>query len=133
MEVSGWLLDKSAAVRAGDGVIGDQLAEFEGHLKICGMGLLEQMYSAKSAQHYDSMLAGLTSTFAVVDPPADIFQRALALQRDLAHFHGMWHRVALPDLLIAETALANGLGIVHVDGDFDRIASVRRLVHRRLG
>jgi predicted nucleic acid-binding protein len=39
----------------------------------------------------------------------------------------------IPDLLIAETALYHGLGVVHVDSDFDRIAEVRSLVARRLG
>jgi predicted nucleic acid-binding protein len=43
----------------------------------------------------------------------------------------MWHRTPIPDLLIAETALHNGLGIVHMDGDFDRIAEVRTLTLRR--
>ncbi|MGH9131995.1 MAG: PIN domain-containing protein [Acidimicrobiales bacterium] len=66
-------------------------------------------------------------------PPPGIFELALHLQRDLAHHHGMWHRVPIPDLLIAETAIARGLGLVHVDRDFDRIAEVRPLVVRRLG
>jgi predicted nucleic acid-binding protein len=44
----------------------------------------------------------------------------------------MWHRTAIPDLLIAETALHHGLGVVHVDGDYDRIAEVRPLLTRRL-
>ena len=34
--------------------------------------------------------------------------------------------------VIAETALHHGMGVVHVDGDFDRIAQVRPLVVRRL-
>jgi predicted nucleic acid-binding protein len=45
----------------------------------------------------------------------------------------MWHRIPIPDLLIAVTALHHGLGVVHVDGDFDKIAEVRPLVSRRLG
>jgi predicted nucleic acid-binding protein len=35
-------------------------------------------------------------------------------------------------MLIAETAMHNRLGVVHVDRDFDRIAEVRLLVARRL-
>jgi predicted nucleic acid-binding protein len=38
-----------------------------------------------------------------------------------------------PDLLIAETALRHGLGVLHIDGDYERIAEVRPLVLRRLG
>jgi len=44
----------------------------------------------------------------------------------------MWHRTAIPDLLIAEVALHHYLGVVHVDGDYERIAEVRPLVSRRL-
>lgn len=69
----------------------------------------------------------------VVDAPADILDRAWVLQRDLAHHHGMWHRTAIPDLLVAETAVHHGLGVVHVDSDFGRIAEVRPLITRRLG
>jgi predicted nucleic acid-binding protein len=62
-----------------------------------------------------------------------VLDRALRLQRDLAHHHGMWHRTPIPDLLIAETALHHDLGVVHLDGDFERIAEVRPLLVRRLG
>lgn len=44
----------------------------------------------------------------------------------------MWHRTPIPDLLIAETALYHDLSIVHVDGDYERIAEVRPLTARRL-
>lgn len=62
----------------------------------------------------------------------DIFDRALKLQADLAHHHRMWHRTAIPDLVIAEVALHHRLGVVHIDRDFDRIAEVRKLTVRRL-
>lgn len=68
----------------------------------------------------------------VVAAPPDAFDRALDLQRDLAHHHGMGHRTPIPGLLVACTALHHGLGIVHVDRDFDRIAEVHPLVVRRL-
>ena len=42
-----------------------------------------------------------------------------------------WHRTPIPDLLIAETALHHGLGVLHVDGEFDSIAKVRPLSVRR--
>ena len=133
MAVAGWLLDKSAAARAGDAVVGPQLASLAGSLFICPIGELEQLYSARSAGDYDRLKADIHSNLEVADAPADLLARALRLQLDLAHHHGMWHRTPIPDLLIAETALHHGLGIVHADGDFERIAEVRRsLVLRRL-
>jgi len=130
--VKGWVLDKSAAARSADERVGAQLAELAGSLFLCPVGELEQLYSARSAQDYDALEADLRDTFEISSVPSDLFERALDLQRDLAHHHGMWHRTPIPDLLIACTALHHGLGIVHVDRDFERIAEVRPLAVRRL-
>lgn len=132
MAVAGWLLDKSAAARGGDPQVAAQLSELAGSLYLCPVGQLEQLYSARSAGDYDRLDAALRDTFEVVPAPDDVFDLALRLQRDLAHHHGMWHRTPIPDLLIACIALHHGLGVVHVDGDYDRIAEVRPLVVRRL-
>jgi predicted nucleic acid-binding protein len=102
-------------------------------LYVCPVGELEQLCSARSASEYDAYRERLSNDFNLVAAPLDIFDRALRLQRDLAHHHGLWHRIPIPDLLIAATALYYDLGIVHVDGDFARIAEVRPLVVRRLG
>jgi predicted nucleic acid-binding protein len=131
--VSGWIIDKSAAARGSDPVAREHLVALAASLYICPVGELEQLYSSRSARDYDAERDRIHEDYIAVAPPPDIFERALRLQRDLAHHHGMWHRIPIPDLLIAETALHHGLGIVHVDGDFDRIAAVRPLVVRRLG
>ena len=132
MAVAGWVLDKSAATRAGDPVVRPQLEELAGSLFVCAVGELEQLYSARSARDYDELKAALRANLDLVVAPPDLLERALGLQADLAHHHGMWHRTPIPDLLIAETALHHSLGVVHLDGDFDRIAEVRPLVVRRL-
>jgi predicted nucleic acid-binding protein len=127
------VLDKSAAARADDAGVGRALDELAGDLHICPVGELEQLYSARSARHYDELQAGLHARFDAVAAPPDLLDRALTLQRDLAHHHGMWHRTPIPDLMIAITALHHEMGVVHVDGDYDRIAEVRPLTSRRLG
>ena len=132
MALTAWLLDKSAVARASDAEIREQLDEMAGSVYLCPVGELEQLYSARSARDYDALEADLHDSFDVVVPPVDIFDRAIGLQRDLAHHHGMWHRTPIPDLLIAETALHHGLGVVHVDRDYERIAEVRPLRVRRL-
>lgn len=132
MAVTGWILDKSAAARVDLDHVRSELRELAGMLYICPVGELEQRYSARSATEYDELAAELATTFPRAEAPPDIFERALELQRDLAHHHGMWHRTAIPDLLIAETALHHGLGVVHVDRDYERIAEVRPLQSRRL-
>jgi predicted nucleic acid-binding protein len=130
--VEAWVLDKSAAARSADPSIAAQLAELAGRLHVCQVGELEQLYSARSADDYDQLERMMHADFDVLDAPPDLLRRALGLQRDLAHHHGMWHRTAIPDLLIAETALYHRMGVVHVDRDFDRIAEVRPLTTRRL-
>lgn len=74
----------------------------------------------------------MRASFEIGPTPPDVVERAPALQQDLAHHHGMWHRTSIPDLLIAETALHHQLGVVHVDRDYERIAEVRPLTVRRL-
>jgi predicted nucleic acid-binding protein len=130
--VTGWILDKSAAARAGTRAIDAQLEELVGSLALCPVGELEQLYSARSANDYDALKSDLRDNFEMVGAPPDLLDRALRLQHDLGHHHGMWHRTPIADLLIAEIALYHGLGVVHVDGDFDRIAEVRPLAVRRL-
>lgn len=133
MALAGWILDKSAAARGAEPAVSVVLRELAGSLFVCPVGELEQLYSARSARDYDRLKGDLHGAFELADAPPDVFQKALSLQHDLAHHHGMWHRTPIPDLLIAVTALHHGLGVVHVDGDFDRIAAVRPLAVRRLG
>lgn len=132
MVLAHWILDKSAAARSTDPRVWEELTALAGLLHVCPVGELEQLYSARSARDYDQLKDDLHASFEIASPPADVFDRALRLQQDLAHHHGMWHRTPIPDLLIAETALHHGMGVVHVDGDFDRIAEVRPLAVRRL-
>lgn len=132
MAVAGWILDKSAASRSSAPEVAAQLDELAGTLYLCPIGELEQLYSARSADDYDELSSQLHDAFDVVAAPRDILERALVLQRDLAHHHGMWHRTPIPDLLIAESALHHGYGVLHVDRDFERIAEVRPLTVRRL-
>ena len=133
MALTGWILDKSAAARADDPVVGAGLAELAGSLFVCPVGELEQLYSARSAADDDALESSLHASVRIVPAPPDLLDRALRLQQALAHHHGMWHRTPIPDLLIAETALFHNLGVAHVDGDFARIAEVRPLIARRLG
>lgn len=108
------------------------LEELVGDLHVCPVGQLEQLFSARSADDDEALRTALAESLDPVPAPPDVFDRALELQRDLAHHQGMWHRTPIPDLLIAETALHHDLGVVHVDRDYDRIAEVRPLVVRRL-
>lgn len=127
------MLDKSVAARVGEDAINRQLERIMEPVGLCPFGQLEQLYSATSGRQYDAMLAAMQRSHVTIEPPKDIFNAVLGLQRDLAHHHGLWHRVPMPDLFIAVTALANNYGVLHNDKDYERIAKVRPLVLRRVG
>ncbi len=56
-----------------------------------------------------------------VDTPEDIWERAAGIQEALTE--PAQHRSAsIPDLIVAATARARGLEILHYDRDFDTIA-----------
>lgn len=124
MALNLWIIDKSAHVRF---IGGSPLPAgiSPARLAICEMGLLEWLYSARSALDYDTQHTELRETFHIVEAPANIFDRVLQLQADLAHHRSMWHRRALGDLFIAETALAHQAGVLHADSDFELIQQVR--------
>ena len=118
MALSGWLVDKSAAARSGDERVGAQLSDLAGSLYLCPVGQLEQLYSARSASDYDALDADLRDAFTVVAAPPDVFDRALDLQRDLAHHHGMWHRTPIVEPRLAQAQIPVGGGA----GDAQRSA-----------
>lgn len=132
-KVAGWIVDKSAAARAHLPEVREHLTPLAGSLYLCPVGELEQLYSTRSGEDYEVRLAQIREAYLRADAPPDILERALSLQRDLARHHGMWHRIAIPDLMIAEIAMHHGLGVLHVDRDYDRIAEVRPLTQRRVG
>ncbi|MGH9186940.1 MAG: PIN domain-containing protein [Acidimicrobiales bacterium] len=133
MALTGWIVDNSVAQRLGTTAVADKLAALPGRLCYCPIGELERLYSARSAKDYERLRRALAEGLTRVDAPPDVLDRALTLQRDLAHHHGLWHRIPIPDLVIAETAIHHELGVAHVDGDYERIAQVRQqLATRRL-
>lgn len=129
MALSAWILDKSAHVRLLSGAslpVDIDLAD----LALCDMSALEWLYSARSAADYDAQQESLRA-YGMLHAPRDIFARVQRLKRDLAHHRGMWHRTAIPDLFIAETALHHQAGVLHLDRGYTRIAEVRPALQAR--
>jgi predicted nucleic acid-binding protein len=125
--LNGWIVDKSVATRLSLDVVSAQLLDADGPLFLCEVGVLEQLYSSRSAKDYDRLASLLQSSFEVLKAPPDLLLAAQTLQRDLAHHRGLWHRRPIPDLLVAVTALHHDVGVVHAGGDFELIAQVRPL------
>lgn len=118
-----YLADKSALARLTHDAVDERLAPLilKGQVATCPIIDLEVLYSARSFDHYEEVLSermALTS-FPMTE---QIAVRALEVQHRLAR-HGH-HRVSVPDLLIAATAEANDVTVMHYDADYDRIAQV---------
>lgn len=95
-----------------------------GSLAICSMVKLELLKSARNGNEFRQRRLALDS---IRDYPSDqkVWQRALEVYEELAQLGGSYQRsVQHPDLLIAATAEAAGIGLLHYDEDFDRIADI---------
>ncbi len=93
-------------------------------LGICDQVRLEILWSARSAEDYEALVEEL-SALHVIATDASTLQRALEVQRRLAHVGGLHHRsVKIADLVIAAAAEAAGTTVLHYDSDYDRIAEM---------
>jgi predicted nucleic acid-binding protein len=121
-----WLIDKSALVRLP--INTDELwsRRFEqGLVHICAVTLLEFGHSARTAAEHARILNTPTIARAIIqwDLPIAVTQRAYEIQGLLAHA-GHHRGPSVSDLLVAATAEAVGLTLLHVDKDFELIAAV---------
>jgi predicted nucleic acid-binding protein len=128
-----FLVDKSAWEWARrDAAANTELAELVqgGHI-LAGTHLtaMELAYSARNADDHARVIARqrasrwLPVTEAVMD-------RALEVIAMLAT-RGQ-HRIPIPDVIIAATAERHGATVLHVDSDYDRVATVTGQPVRRL-
>jgi len=93
-------------------------------LGACDQVRLEILWSARSARDYDALAEEL-GALRTIETGGSTFDRALEVQRDLAHAGGLHHRsVKIADLIIAAAAEAAAATVLHYDADFDRIAEV---------
>jgi predicted nucleic acid-binding protein len=91
---------------------------------ICPQARLEVLCSARSAGDYERVKERLEGLRHIPTDEA-AFERALEVQRSLAHLAGLHHRsVKIADLIIAASAEIAGATMWHYDEDFDRIAAV---------
>jgi predicted nucleic acid-binding protein len=95
-------------------------------LATCAQVRLEVLFSARSEYDYDRIVEEFASLHQLPCGERE-FERALDVQRLLAHRGGLHHRsVKIPDLVIAASAESAGAIIWHYDEDFDRIAEATR-------
>jgi hypothetical protein len=124
--VAGWLIDKSALVRLADSPDAQEWAHRieRGLVHITSVTRLEIGFSARSGAdlRMASRQAPLAKMPLVYLTPV-IEDRAISVQQSLADL-GQHRAPAVPDLLVAAAGERAGLVVVHVDKDFDLIATV---------
>jgi predicted nucleic acid-binding protein len=96
-----------------------------GLVHVCAVTLLEIGYSVRNAAHHARLLGSAPLSRMIVqwDTPAPVTRRAYEMQGLLAA--GGRHRApSVADLLLAGTAEAAGLTVLHCDRDFELIADM---------
>ncbi|MGX1810197.1 PIN domain-containing protein [Nocardia sp. NPDC055321] len=94
-----------------------------GVVAICDVAEVEFLFSATSLADRLRKKELLTELFGWVVVPEDAWSRAHRVQQSLTE-QGHHRSAGVADLLVAVTAAANNLTILHYDRDFDTVAGV---------
>lgn len=134
MAVETWLIDKSALARLDLSPEVDEWASRieRGLVFASTIARLEVGFSARSAAELRQLSADVPmSSVITANLTPSIEARALGVQLLLAEA-GHHRSAGIPDLLIAATAELSGHTVLHVDKDFELIASVTGQPHEWL-
>lgn len=121
-----WLIDKSALIRLSSSSVRDEWFEriARGLVRITTLTMLEIGYSARSGTDLQDELHRPPLVLMPIEylTPASE-SRAMTVQALLAE-RGLHRAPSVADLLIAASAELTGATVLHVDKDFDLIATV---------
>ncbi len=126
MAIAAWLIDKSALVRLAKS---PDAHEWSGRIerglvRISTVTRLEVGFSARSgADARLALRAAPVGAMPVAYLTPTVEDRAVQVQLLLADA-GQHRAPSIPDLIVAAVAEVSGLTVLHVDKDFDLIASV---------
>ncbi|MEA2355129.1 MAG: hypothetical protein QOD61_1258 [Solirubrobacteraceae bacterium] len=120
-----YLADTSARVRVHHPSLRDEwAAAVRSHqIVTCSITTLELLYSARNAHELRELEVG-EATLRDVPVTVSVQRTAIAALRDLSDRGAGYHRVKLPDVLIAAAAQHAGIGVLHYDHHYDRLAEV---------
>lgn len=120
-----FIADSSAWARASHAGVSERWKQalLGGQIATCAIVKMELLYSTRNGGDFDELARDLA---ALRDVPISrsVTDSALSAMRELAQRQPLHHRVKLPDILIAAAARDVGLGVLHYDRHFDRLAEV---------
>lgn len=94
-----------------------------GQIVTCAVVTIELLHSARDHEEVENVEAA-QSMFRNVPVSTSVQRAAIGAIRDLARHGAGRHRVPLADVLIAAAAQEAGIGVLHYDHHFDRLAEV---------
>jgi predicted nucleic acid-binding protein len=121
--IARYLADKSALARLHLPAVREELEPLmvRALVGICGVTELEMLYSARNIQERARMKEQLEASLDPIDTPGDVWEQAAEIQEALTE-QAQHRSASIPDLIVAATARASGLEILHYDRDFETIA-----------
>ena len=119
-----YLIDKSALARMEHPRVQARLVPVieAGEAATCAIIDLEVLYSTRNQADHTRTRARRALAYRHIPLTEGVFRRAIDVQGLLA-VRG-YHRLPIPDLIIAAAAEAAGMTVLHYDADFDAIAAV---------
>jgi predicted nucleic acid-binding protein len=120
-----FIADKSVWARADREQIRDEWAAAlaGGQIFTCHATSLELLYSARTAEEFETLQEEL-GALRLVAVTQTVCEAAIWAMGELVTHSGGYHRIPIPDYLIAACAQDAGVGVLHYDQDFDRLAQV---------
>ncbi len=117
------IADTSAWARASHPLVRDSwAAALRGRqIATCSIVTLELLYSARNAQEF-AIIEAEQALLREVAVAVSTQRAAIGALRDLAADGPRQHRVPLADALIAAAAQDAGIGVLHYDHHYDRLA-----------
>lgn len=124
MGLTGYLADKSALARLHLPPVQDALVPLmeRGLVWICGVTELEMLYSARNIDERARMRAQLEASLNRATEPENVWALAADIQEALTE-KGQHRSASIADLIVAATARAAKLTVLHYDNAFDTIAA----------
>jgi predicted nucleic acid-binding protein len=126
-----FFVDTSAAARMSNHLVAEKVSPLieAGLVATCGVLDAEALYSARSADEYETLRADRIAAYEYVPTNDEHWQAALNAQRLLART-GRHRSVGIADLLTSVLAGVNQLTVLHYDADFEVAATVLEFEQR---
>ena len=126
-----FIADKSAWEHSGDGSVRAEWRQAlrASQIATCPITMMELLFSTRNRLEFEEVESRLRA-LRNMQLTRTVTEAALSAMRDLAASGSGKHRVPAPDALVAACAQDAGIGVLHHDRHFDRLAEVLRFESR---